>query len=442
MRIPCPFCGERDAQEFSYLGDATKDASRGLDADPQAMADYVYLRDNPAGSHREFLVPRCRLPRWLVLTRDTRTHAIAADEPARDARAAPRGESGMKALRPRLDGAARGTTVPAAAGGLIDRSRPLRFRFDGRTSWDERATRLPRPCSPTACASRRSFKYHRPRGCSRRPERTERAGRAAHGARREPNTRATTVELFEVSRRLAEPLALAAVRPALGLRPVLAAAARRLLLQDLHVAGELLGKALRALDPPAPPASAARPGGGPRPLRKGDAFCDVLVIGGGPAASRRRSRGRTGARVIVCDEDFLLGGRLLAERREIDGRRRRRVVATTLAELESLPEVRVMPRTSVFGVYDHGTYGAVERVNDHVPVPRRTRAPQRAWRIVASGPCWPRARPNGRSSFSGNDRPGIMLAGACAAISTASGDARAKRPPSSPPRRRVAHGPT
>jgi sarcosine oxidase subunit delta len=85
MRIPCPYCGERDVQEFSYLGDAGPRRPDGLSASMEAMHDYVYLRDNPAGPHRELWqhVAGCRA--WLVATRDTRTHAIASVEPARDA---------------------------------------------------------------------------------------------------------------------------------------------------------------------------------------------------------------------------------------------------------------------------------------------------------------------------------------------------------------------
>jgi heterotetrameric sarcosine oxidase delta subunit len=78
LRIPCPFCGPRDAQEFVYLGDATP--RRPIGDAPDAMFDYVYLRDNPAGPHREYWqhVSGCRS--WLIVTRDTRTHEIAGVE--------------------------------------------------------------------------------------------------------------------------------------------------------------------------------------------------------------------------------------------------------------------------------------------------------------------------------------------------------------------------
>ena len=82
MRILCPFCGEREASEFSYLGDATL-ANRPAPDASEAFADYVYLRDNPAGQHREFWYHAAGCRHWLRVTRDTRTHAITTAELAR-----------------------------------------------------------------------------------------------------------------------------------------------------------------------------------------------------------------------------------------------------------------------------------------------------------------------------------------------------------------------
>jgi sarcosine oxidase subunit delta len=84
MRIPCPHCGLRDVQEFSYLGDATLTRPDGLDASAAAMHDYVYLRDNPSGPHRELWYHGAGCRAWLVVTRDTRTHAITDARPARE----------------------------------------------------------------------------------------------------------------------------------------------------------------------------------------------------------------------------------------------------------------------------------------------------------------------------------------------------------------------
>jgi heterotetrameric sarcosine oxidase delta subunit len=76
MRIPCPYCGSRDAAEFSYLGDASVTRpDAGADSDV-AMYDHVYLRDNPAGLLREYWYHGAGCHGWLVVERDTRTHRI------------------------------------------------------------------------------------------------------------------------------------------------------------------------------------------------------------------------------------------------------------------------------------------------------------------------------------------------------------------------------
>jgi methylglutamate dehydrogenase subunit B len=77
MLIACPYCGARDAQEFAYRGDAT--VRRPDPASPDAAQqfhDYVYLRDNPAGSHREYWYHTAGCRRWLEVERDMRTHQI------------------------------------------------------------------------------------------------------------------------------------------------------------------------------------------------------------------------------------------------------------------------------------------------------------------------------------------------------------------------------
>lgn len=79
MRIPCPYCGSRDAAEFSYFGDATlrrPEPTGEPHADAAAMFEYVYLRDNPAGRHRDLWYHGAGCRSWLVVTRDTASHAI------------------------------------------------------------------------------------------------------------------------------------------------------------------------------------------------------------------------------------------------------------------------------------------------------------------------------------------------------------------------------
>jgi sarcosine oxidase subunit delta len=75
MRIPCPFCGLRGSAEFSVLGAATPQRPA-ADAPIEAWHAYVYLRDNLAGAHEELWHHSMGCRQWLVVARDTRSHAV------------------------------------------------------------------------------------------------------------------------------------------------------------------------------------------------------------------------------------------------------------------------------------------------------------------------------------------------------------------------------
>jgi len=86
MIINHPLLGPRDAQEFTYLGDAAlinRPDWQAEDAAEQFYA-YQYLRDNPAGEHRELWFHEGGDRSWLVVTRNTVTHEISNVELARD----------------------------------------------------------------------------------------------------------------------------------------------------------------------------------------------------------------------------------------------------------------------------------------------------------------------------------------------------------------------
>ncbi|MDT1062439.1 sarcosine oxidase subunit delta [Paracoccus sp. CPCC 101403] len=86
MLIPHPLLGPRDSSEFSYLGDASLlDRPDGMAADAAArFHEYVHLRDNPAGVHRELWFHEQGDRSWLVVTRNTLTHEILGAELASD----------------------------------------------------------------------------------------------------------------------------------------------------------------------------------------------------------------------------------------------------------------------------------------------------------------------------------------------------------------------
>ena len=78
MRIPCPFCGPRGNEEFTYLGDgAVRRPDPNAPDAARAFYEYVYLRDNPSGQHRELWYHGGGCRGWLVVTRNTRTHEIS-----------------------------------------------------------------------------------------------------------------------------------------------------------------------------------------------------------------------------------------------------------------------------------------------------------------------------------------------------------------------------
>ncbi|MDA0721691.1 MAG: FAD-dependent oxidoreductase, partial [Proteobacteria bacterium] len=146
---------------------------------------------------------------------------------------------------------------------------------------------------------------------------------------------------------------------------------------------------------------------------KAFAFCDLLVIGAGPAGLMAAlTAGRAGVDVILADEDSAMGGRLLREVEDVDGRPAALWVADVLAQLRALPNVRLMTRTTVTGAYDQGTYGALERiVGADVPV-------ECFWRIVAKRSVLCAGALERPIAFPDNDRPGIVLAGAVRAYVT------------------------
>jgi methylglutamate dehydrogenase subunit B len=85
MLIPCPHCGIRPVEEFTFLGDARP--KRPETNDPSSMerwADYVYLRENPRGDFDEYVHHSGGCRGWLVVTRDTQTHDVKLSMSAKD----------------------------------------------------------------------------------------------------------------------------------------------------------------------------------------------------------------------------------------------------------------------------------------------------------------------------------------------------------------------
>jgi sarcosine oxidase subunit alpha len=146
---------------------------------------------------------------------------------------------------------------------------------------------------------------------------------------------------------------------------------------------------------------------------KGFRHTDLLIIGAGPSGLvAALTAGRAGSDVILADEDFAFGGRLNSETFAINDEASDLWVQTTIAELSAMPNVRMMTRTTVIGAFDHGIYGAVERVSDHVIMPAAGKPRQILWRIYAAKTILAAGATERPIAFENNDRPGIMLASA------------------------------
>jgi sarcosine oxidase subunit alpha len=302
------------------------------------------------------------------------------------------------------------------SGGLIDRSTEIAFTFDGATYRGHPGDTLASALLANGVRLvGRSFKYHRPRGLlSAGAEEPNGLVELRAGARREPNTRATMVELYDG-------LVAESQNRWPSLRFDLMSANQ--LFASVFAAGfyyktfmwpaSFWEKVYEPLIRRAAGLGRASMVPDPDRYEKAALHCDVLVIGSGPAGlAAALAAGRTGARVVLAEEDSRLGGRLLAETYEVDGLPGAEWAQKAADELAAMPEVTILRRTTVFGAYDHGVYGAVERVNDHLAVPPEFEPRQRAWRIVARACVLAAGAIERPLVFGDNDRPGVMLAGA------------------------------
>jgi len=300
-----------------------------------------------------------------------------------------------------------------STGGAIDRTKELVFHFDGKAysgfHGDTLASAL---LANDVHLVGRSFKYHRPRGfLTAGSEEPNGIVELRTGARREPNTRATMAELYQhlsASSQNASPSLkfdflsvnqlfsnfLTAgfyyktfMWPAAFWEPLYEKIIRR-------AAG--LGRAATDADPDT--------------YEHSHAHCDVLVVGAGPAGiAAALSAGKTGARVVLAEENAFLGGHLCLGRDTINGKQADEWLAEAERAFAEMDNVNVMPRTTVFGYYDHNVLAALERVNDHVSIPENHEPRQRLWTIRATEvvlACGSQERP---LVFDNNDLPGIML---------------------------------
>jgi sarcosine oxidase subunit alpha len=155
-----------------------------------------------------------------------------------------------------------------------------------------------------------------------------------------------------------------------------------------------------------------RPGPDPDRYQHLHAHCDVLVVGAGSAglaAALAASEG--GKRVILADEQAEMGGALLHDTTSaIDGTPAWTWLADALAVLGARGNVTLLPRTTVFGYYNHNHIGLVQRLTDHLQRPHPDLPRERLWQVRAAEIVLATGAHERPLVFTDNDRPGIMLA--------------------------------
>lgn len=300
-------------------------------------------------------------------------------------------------------------------GGLVDRNTQLKFRWN-----DKWMTGHPGDTLASALLANgvrmvgRSFKYHRPRGIfSAGAEEPNALVQLRDSAAQEPNTRATTAELFDGLTATSQNHRGSLEWDFLSFNDLLAP----FLSAGFYYKTFMWPKAFweKVYEPAI--RSAAGLGklsmkADPDVYDHGFLHCDLLVIGAGPTGlAAALTAGRAGLRVILADEDFLPGGRLNAETHEVEGKPGHVWAADSAAELSALPNVRVLRRTTVYGAFDHGIYGALERKTDHLP--KSDGKPRQVlWRIYTKHALLAAGATERSIAFGNNDRPGVMQAGA------------------------------
>lgn len=300
-------------------------------------------------------------------------------------------------------------------GGRVNRAIPLTFRFNGRTYQgflgDTLASAL---LANDVHFVARSFKYHRPRGIVTADVAEPNAVvQLETGAYTVPNARATEIELYQglVAQSVNAEPDIERDRRAINQKFARFMAAgfyyktfmwpRKLWPKYEEKIREAagLGKA-----PSVPDADR---------YDKCFAHCDVLVVGGGPAGlAAAYAAARSGARVILVDDQPELGGSLLSGKTLGDGRPAMQWAEQVVGELARMPEVKILTRSTAFGYQDHNLVTVQQRLTDHLPVSSRKGTRELLWKIRAKRVILATGAHERPLVFGNNDLPGIMLASA------------------------------
>jgi len=300
-------------------------------------------------------------------------------------------------------------------GGRINRAMPLKFHFNGVAyegfQGDTLASAL---LANGVHFVARSWKYHRPRGIlTAGVEEPNAIVQLETGARTVPNARATEIELYQglvatsvnakpsiEHDRMAINQKIARFIPA-GFYYKTFMWPKKWWPKYEHFIREAAGLGT------APEQNDADR------YDKTYAHCDLLIVGGGPAGlAAAWAAGKSGARVILVDDQPELGGSLLSRTATIDKMPARKWLERIAADLQQMPEVTILSRSTAFGYQDHNLVTVCQRLTDHHPLKSRSGVRERLWKVRAKRVVLATGAHERPIVFGNNDLPGVMLASA------------------------------
>lgn len=300
-----------------------------------------------------------------------------------------------------------------ARGGLVDRKAPIEFTWQGRTHSGFRGDTLASALLAEGIGLvGRSFKYHRPRGIlAAGLDEPNAIVQLESGGHSTPNLKATYVDLYDDLK--AAPVN---ARPSVehdrmavnGLFKRFIPAAfyyKTFMWPNWHLFEPAIRKAAGLGEAPRE--------GDPDYYDQRYAHCDKLIVGGGIAGLKAAlTEGGNGHSVILVTGGALWGGRYAGSSQLVENVPGQQWIDAVMGELRAMPNVIVLARTLVTGYYDHEMLAMCERLTDHAAIAARSGPRQRLWKVRAKEVVIATGAIERPLVFPGNDRPGVMLAGA------------------------------